>query len=475
MKNRHTLRSILVIAAILPNLYEGAARDARPPRIPLSVHVSPVTSSARHGGDSGEAKVTILFFNDLHGQLLPYRAKGADGKTAEVGGIAGLAAMVKAIRRENGARGIRTILLVAGDLLQGTPLSTVFHGRADMEILNAMGVDAMVMGNHELDFGIDNFLILRRMARFPIISANVAWKKTGKLMNPPTARFRLKGPLMLTVIGVTTQELLTTTAPANVGKVDVLVAAGALTPLIRRASRVGPVVLLSHSRYRSDAEMACGHPVLAAVIGGHDHILLDPPRSSCGVSIFQAHEKGRYLGRIDLAVDGKTGKARIEKHSYLPVTPAALQDAAVARIIASYRSKLNAALHQEIGQSLVFMGGERGRIRFEETNLGNFVADAMREKALSDMAFINAGSLRASIEKGPITIESVFRVMPYSNELMTVTLTGGEIMEALDRSVRGTREDEDGGFLHVSGITFAVRGRKAAEIRIFPGGAPVVA
>ena len=114
----------------------------------------------------------------------------------------------------------------------------------------------------------------------------------------------------------------------------------------------------------------------------------------------------------------------------------------------------------------MFMDGERGRIRYEETNLGNFVADVMRNYTSSDIAFINAGSLRSSLEKGPITIESIFKVMPYPNEIIVAKLTGSEILAALNRSAQGNRADEDGGFLHVSGISFTIKGKTVVDVAV---------
>ena len=422
---------------------------------------------------SRNIRLTVLFFNDLHGHLLPYKSMDKEGKSVDSGGIAGISALVKEIRAENMKLGARTLLLVAGDVLQGTPLSTVFKGRPDIEILNVMGVDAMTVGNHEFDFGLENFIKLKKSSKFPFISSNIVWKDTGKLMNAPSASFRLTGDCIVTVIGATTTELLTTTSPANVDKVDVIDSIQTVAEHFSIASSRGPVILLSHSKYAEDVMMAKRCPGLTAIIGGHDQILFEPLKIADGVPMFQAFEKGRYLGRLDLIVDNKTKKAIIERSSYIPITPRLKQDPDVAKIVESYVSKLSATFKEVIGESPDFMDGERGRIRFEETNLGNFVADVMREYTGSDMAFINAGSLRASLDSGPVTIEDIFRVMPYSNELVVATLTGGQIIEALNRAVRGSREDEDGGFLHVSGIFFKIHGKKAGDVTMMFDKSPV--
>jgi 2',3'-cyclic-nucleotide 2'-phosphodiesterase (5'-nucleotidase family) len=427
--------------------------------------------SKKRQPEAGSIRATILFFNDLHGNLMPFKVRKEDGSSADVGGISGIAALVKDIRAENGRKGVKTYLLVAGDVLQGTPMSTVFQGKPDIEIFNAIGVNAMTVGNHEFDFGLENFLKLKQTAKFPIISSNIVWKENRKLMNEPSASFPLGSGIVLTVIGATTTELLVTTAPSNVEKVDVLDSIATVTEHFQKAKGKGPVLLLSHSKFQTDSDIAKANPRLVAIIGGHDQILFDPVKYAAGVPVFQAYEKGRYLGRLDIAFNTKTRKAVIEKSKYIPITPDLKQDPEVTKILDAYSAKLNATFKEVVGESLVFLDGERGRIRYEETNLGNFISDIMRNYTSSDIAFINAGSLRSSLDKGPVTIEGIFKVMPYPNEIIVAKLTGAEVLEALARSVMGAREDEDGGFLHVSGIRFKIRGKSVEDVTV--GGAAI--
>ena len=439
---------------VLPELRAADSGSSQPARV------------AEKAEPAKAEKITILFFNDLHGNLLPFKVKKDDGTMVETGGIASMATLVKQVRAENRKKGIKTFLLVAGDVLQGTPMSTVFKGKPDIEIFNTIGVDAMTVGNHEFDFGLDNFLALKKAAKFPIISSNIIWKDSKKMVNEPLAAFPITSKLTLTVIGTTTTELLTTTAPANVEKLDVIDPVQTVTYHFLKTFRKGPVILLSHSKFQTDADIADKVGGLTAIIGGHDQVLFDPAKIAGGVPVFQAFEKGRYLGRIDLSIDPVLKRGEIEASGYLPVTPAIEPDPQVKKIVDAYSARLDATFREVIGESKVFMDGERGRIRYEETNLGNFVSDVMRNYTGSDVALINAGSLRSSLDKGPVTIESVFKVMPYPNEIIVVQLTGRDILAALKRSVQGTRADEDGGFLHVSGITFGIKGRQAEGVMV---------
>ncbi|MBF0120361.1 MAG: 5'-nucleotidase C-terminal domain-containing protein [Desulfobacterales bacterium] len=411
-------------------------------------------------------KATILFFNDLHGNLVPFKITMKDGTKANVGGIANIAALVKEIREKNNKQGIKTFLLVAGDVLQGTSMSTIFNGKPDIEIFNKMNVSVMTIGNHEFDFGLDNLLLLKKMAKFPIISSNIIWRDNKKLMNEPSVTLPLSKEVSLTVIGATTTELLTTTARGNVEKVDVIDSVETVTDQFKKFAKKGPIILLSHSKFQKDSDIAKANPELTAIIGGHDQILFDPQKIASGVPVFQAFEKGRYLGKLDISINKKTKKAVIEKSEYIPVTSEIKPDFEVSKIVDKYNSQLDSTMKKVIGESLVFMNGERGHIRYEETNLGNFVADIMREYTSTDISMINAGGLRSSINKGPVTVEDIFKVMPYPNEIIAVTLTGKEIIEILTRSVQGSHKDEDGGFLHVSGIKFEILGKNVKNITV---------
>jgi len=413
----------------------------------------------------GPIPLTVLFFNDLHGHLMPFEIKGEKG-VEEVGGIARMASLIRQIREENNRNHVRTLVLVAGDILQGTPMSTIFKGEPDIRCLNSMEVDAMTVGNHEFDFGLDNFLKLKNQSTFPFLSANIIGKESGGLLCQPMLEVPLEGHVTFTVIGITTQELLSTTQAENVVTLDVLDSVSAVTRVHAEVEGRGPVLLLSHSRQETDRKIARALPDLTAIIGGHDQVLMSPYGIEGRVPILQAFEKGRYLGRLDLSIDTVSRRAKLIDASYIKVTADIAPDPEIAAIVNDYNARLGQQFKEVIGRCDTFLDGERDHIRHQETNLGNFITDIMRSNTGARIAMINAGALRASIKEGPVTVEDVFKTMPYGNELVRVELTGAEIDQTLQRSVRGNQTDEDGGFLHVSGMTFDVCGRTAKNIRV---------
>lgn len=468
MKKQFSLCSIFLslFLAVFAGI-SGAVSGGQAEETGLSAKVSSCPCSA-----PDQLQVTLLFFNDLHGHLLPFKVT-EEGEPREVGGMARLATLVKRVRAENEKAGRKTFLLVAGDILQGTPMSTVFMGEPDVKCLNAMGVTAMTVGNHEFDFGLENFQKLRKLARFPFLSSNIVWKDTKKLVDAPFVTLPLTKRISLSVIGVTTRELLTTTKPSNVEKLEVLEPVESVKRYYSALQRRGPVILLSHSRFSSDREIAEAVPGLVAIIGGHDQLLFNPRRQVGPVSVFQAFEKGKYLGRVDLAVDRRSRQARITSWTYLPVTAEVAEEPEVKALVESYHQKLDESFKEVIGENRIFLDGERERIRYEETNLGDFLTDIMCEFTGAQTALLNAGSIRASLDVGPITVEEIFKVMPYANELLVMELSGEDLRWALTRAVQGAREDEDGGFLHFSGLQVRVRGKSVVEVLVGPDKKPL--
>ena len=424
----------------------------------LALVMAPLANAAE------KTAATILFFNDMHGHLEPFTIKTDQGRI-EVGGVARMVTLIKSIKSANQNHNVKTLVLIAGDILQGTPMSTVFKGRPDVACFNAMGVDAMTVGNHEFDFGFDNFVALKKEAQFPFLSANIIYKASGQLVCAPFKSFPISKTVALTVIGITTADLATTTKPGNVKDLTVLDAVISVKKAFEQVKHLGPVVLLSHSRHKTDRAIAKAVPGLVAIIGGHDQILMQPLRKVGNVPILQAFEKGSYLGRLDLTVDAVTKKGRLDSFAYLPVDNKIAADPKIAAIVKRYDEKLGAHFKKVVGKTDVFLDAKRHRVRYVETNLGNWVADIMRLNTGADIALINSGALRASINAGAITLNDIYKTMPFSNEIVLMKLSGADIRQMLKRAVRGTHADEDGGFLQVSGLWFTVQGNTATAVQ----------
>ena len=411
--------------------------------------------------------LTILYFNDIHGHLEPWKPDRNEGPA--IGGIARMAALAERIRRENRAAGRATVLLVAGDVLQGTPMSAVFQGEADVEAFNRMRVDAMALGNHEFDFGQANIERMGRQARFPLLGANIyrddhrPFARASVVLEPAPG-------LRVGVLGLTTVETPTTTFPTNVTGLrfdDPVETARHAVPVLEPHCDL--VVALTHIGVPEDRRLAREVPGVDVVIGGHTHAPLPEPEVVDGTPICQAHDNGRYLGRLDLTVEN--GRARVTRAELIPITESLPEDRAVAAIVGGYAGKLNERLAVVVGRSRVLLDGEREHVRTRETTLGNFVTDLMREAARTDVAITNGGSLRASIAAGNITYGDVLTALPFNNTIVAIKVPGRTLREALDYAASLKPEDLPGPFLQVSGLAYAIENGRATDVRV--GGAPL--
>jgi len=406
--------------------------------------------------------LTILHFNDLHGQLEPREVKGKS-----VGGIARIATMVATTRAWNKPHGVTTLILEAGDILQGTPLSTVFHGEPDVICLNMIGLDAMTLGNHEFDFGQYYLAVLTAKARFPIVSANVRPAGAGRALAKPFITVTIGGVPAL-IFGLTSPDTPIESAAKNVVGLQFLDPIPVAREIVETHRAQYPIIIaLTHLGLDNDLALAKAVPGIDIIIGAHTHDALQEPMRVGKTLICQAGSRGAYLGELDAFFDdGNVARYRGFLRAVddtVPPTPA------VAQVVASYAGRLNQTIKRVIAQAPFALIGEEKRVRSQETNLGDLLADIIRDYVKADVAFVNGGGIRSGIEAGPITIESVMMVDPFGNQLATVDLTGAQLLDVLRHDAGLSRPD--GGFLQVSGLSMTLKGTDASDVEV--AGAPL--
>lgn len=413
-------------------------------------------SAAPH---AGAAEVRILYVNDFHGFAEPYRPYGAEEMR---GGIAFLAARVAALRAEK-----PSLLLAAGDMIQGENWANLSAGESVVELMNAMRFDAMALGNHEFDFGREVLGKRIREAVFPILGANVAGLEGIR----PYVLLEADG-VKVAVIGVVTDDTPVATHPRNVAGLAFGAPAAAVEERLRELSGKADVfVVLAHLGHQAERALAEGIAGIDVVVGGHSHTKVETPAVIGKTVVVQAWEHGKALGILDLTVEnGKVVRtaARLEE-----IRPSGAPDNAVAGIVARHRARNDRVLDEVIGETPVDLDGEG--VRKRETNLGNLVTDAMREAAGAEIAIVNGGDIRTSIGKGPVRIRNVQSVLPFGDYIVAIRLTGTQIREALEYGVSAIEEGA-GRFPQVSGLAFtfspsAPPGSRLREIAV--GGKPL--
>jgi 5'-nucleotidase / UDP-sugar diphosphatase len=389
--------------------------------------------------DAGEKRqIRILHVNDFHGFVEPYKPHGSDEKA---GGAVFLDAKIRSLRADPA---VPTLLLAAGDMIQGDNWANLFQGRSVIELMNAMAFDGMVMGNHELDFG--QAVLKERIgeAAFPVLAANVQGL-------PELKPFMVKelGGVRVAVIGLVTERTPTSTHPANAVGLTFLSPRATLEtylPELRKAADV--VIVLTHLGHDGDRWLAGQVPGVDAVIGGHSHTrVTDPPRIG-NTLVLQAWEHGKALGVLDLTLED--GRVTASSARLIEVKPEGPPPAGpVAALVDRYSQQLDAVLSEVVGRTRVPLNG--ADVRFRETNFGNLVADVVRRTAGAEVALINGGSIRKSIRKGPIRLKDIYSALPFNNYVVAFRLRGDQLQAALEHGVAGV-ELRDGAFPQISGM-----------------------
>lgn len=389
-------------------------------------------------------EIVILHNNDLHGRIDGIVEDGEDR-----GSIARMAGMANVIRAMYPGR---VLWFDGGDTTHGTTVANLFFGASVIDAYNAAGIDAMAAGNHDYNYGYEVLLMRALQADFPIFAANAVYKDTGESILPSHKFFDVDG-LRIAVFGFSPVTTPVTTHPKNVADLtflDPLEVAAELVPKLREEADL--VFAVNHIGYDLDLKLAEAVPGIDVIVGGHSHTQLDYPVQVGDTIIVQAHEYGRYLGFVKLVVED--GRVVSHEGRLLPTTADMPVDLGIQAVVDSWEDRLSELLDEEIGFTTVHLDGERVDSRTRETNLGNLVADAMRQTLDADLALTNGGGIRASVPAGIITLRDAYSVLPFDNTLAGIEASGAAIVAALEHGVSRWPVDW-GGFLQVSGISFA--------------------
>lgn len=395
-----------------------------------------------------EGHLTILHINDTHGYVL---AEEPD-EEGIVGGYSKIATLIEEISNEKD----NVLFLHAGDHLTGTPLSTTFEGYVNTLCLNEMELDATVIGNHEFDYSIENLDELIELAEFPILSANIVTGEEESRFEPYTEFEVGDFGQPIVVYGLTTPDTKVQTAPSNVEGLTFLDPVPVTKKLMEKWGDDYPVIIaLTHLGIEGDRILASGVEGVDVIIGGHDHILLEEPEvdDNTGTLICQAGSYSRYLGELDLVFD-EEGKISSYDYRIHPITEDIPEDEELANLLKPYIEEIEEYLQTVVGYSPTLLDAERENLRYGETNFGDLTADAIKWISNSDVALINSGGIRASIQEGDITYGDILSAFPFGNTIYKVDISGETLREIMEYSLskRG-----DGAFLQVSGMEVMFR------------------
>jgi len=432
--------------------------------------------SLRTAGAQTADRVHILHINDMHSRIEHVSPSDSTcaGRALEesrcIGGAARLATAVRQRREQMAASQIPVLTLDAGDQSQGTLFYTTYGGRAEVEMMNLIGFSAMTLGNHEFNRGPASLAEMLALAQFPIVSGNTRVAEGHPLAGLIRDHLIFEsGDLKIAILGVTTPDTTFLSSPGEAVTFDD--PAAHLTAAVARLKGEGVhnIVVLSHLGFVQDQALAGAVDGISLIVGGHSHTLLSntvegaptyatmvASPSGRAVPIVQAFAFSRYLG--DLAVEfGADGAVVSAEGDTIELTMAAFEPAAdVTARIEELRGPIAELTATPVTELAAPIDGARESCRVRECEMGNTVADAMlaRTAALGPtIALANGGGLRASLERGTITLGDVLTVLPFQNKLYTMDLLGSDIVAALEHGVNAVEEGA-GRFPQVAGLRF---------------------
>lgn len=353
-------------------------------------------------------QVTILHLNDLHARLLP-----------DEQGRGGFAHVATAIEEER-ARAEHAVVLHAGDMVQGSPVSTIFEGTPVFEVANRLGFDAHCLGNHEFDYGWEKIAEFRRVTDAPILAANVL-NADGKLLVPATAVLTA-GEIRIGIVGALTERLARLIKPAQSGPWRATPLVEALRePVAEMNARADLVVVLGHLFDDEDEAILRALPDVDVLVGGHDHGGRDTELLIDGRIGIKLRPYGRELGRLDISFDRDAGQIVRHRWRRIQISQGRFPPKpAIAALVDQWESKVSERVDVEIAECVRALGRD---------DLKRMIERALREATGAQIAYMNRGGVRDSLTEGTVMARHIWNILPFDNALVEATVRGDQLPE----------------------------------------------
>ena len=430
-------------------------RDANAKVAPTTAQTPSGTAQVAEPHPRDRTPVTFLQINDVY-------------STVPIDGLGGLA-RVATLKRQLAAAGRRPVLVLAGDFLSPSVASSFFQGEQMIEVLNAAGLDIATLGNHEFDFGDDLLIQRMRESKFRYVISNVLDTRTNQpIGNAAPYLLETYGSLKVGFIGlVLTTTEISTDKLKHTRLSDPFAAAARYVPVLKQGG-AQVVVAVTHLTFGDDRRLAQRFPDIDLIIGGHEHFPITATENRTLIS--KAGSDAKWVARID--VDRGERFYTLES-----ITSAIPEEATTAGVADRYEQRLSKELDVPVAASQVPLDASAQKIRSSETNLGDLFADALRADTGTDVALMNAGSIRGDrvYPAGPITGRTLLAMHPFGNTVCTIEVNGRVLLQALNSGV-SKLPNAAGQFPQVSGLTMVVDsqapvGARVRDVKI--GGQPL--
>jgi 5'-nucleotidase/UDP-sugar diphosphatase len=365
--------------------------------------------------------LTILHTNDLHARLTPLD-----------NGTGGFAYLATVIRRER-ANCTDCVLLSGGDLVQGTPVSTIFHGLPAFEIGNLLGIDAAALGNHEFDYGWMQTRKFVQTAVYPVVSANVVNSKN-ETITKPYVILQVNG-LRVAVIGAMTNVLRTFSTPALMGDWTTIDSVDTARRYARELkSQSDLVVVAAHITGEEEAAFLEKAVEVPVILSGHIHRGIDEAMTKDGRILVRVKGYGEELGRLELKVDTEKKAPVSWTWKRIPVDSRKEEPAPdVAKLVKYWEGEVASRVDQPLAVSTRHFG---------KAEVKRLIERAMRDQTGADFAFMNLGGVRDVVPEGKLLVRNIWNIMPFDNTVVVGTFKGRDLPHVVlgDRKVEPNRD-----------------------------------
>ncbi len=433
-----------------------------------------------------EFTLNILHINDFHSRFDPITGSDSncDAETDAAGecfgGIARLKTIIDTKRAE--LEGQNVVLLDAGDQFQGSLFYTQYRSEIVSEFANKLGIELMAVGNHEFDDGPEELAKFIDAIDFPIISGNT------NVTNEPLLAGKFEGTHVLEIggekvgfVSALAEDTDETSSPGeNVEFEDTITSLRTQVDALTAAG-INKIVALTHVGYSVDLQIAANVPGIDVIVGGHSHTLLSNTEEGAAgpyptmvknpdgveVPVVTARAYAKYLGDLVVTWDDEGNVVSAEGAPIL-IDASVEPNAEYAARLKELEAPLEALMAEVIGSTSAPLEGSREVCRVQECSMGNLLADAILDRVADQgatIAFQNGGGIRATIDAGEITMGEVLTVLPFSNTLATVQISGADVIEALENGVSDI-ENGAGRFAQVAGLKYAYTLSKPAGERV---------
>lgn len=446
--------------------------DAAPPATPVAVTDAPASApasapAAAAPAAGGPKTLVTLHYNDVYNL--------EEGKKEPVGGAARFAGMVFEQKDD-------PLVLFSGDALNPSMASTFFKGKQMIPVLNLLKTKAACVGNHDLDFGVENLQQCMKESTFPWLLANILDKDTKAPLAGarPTAVLTHAG-VKVGVVGLAEQEWIATLVTVTEEQIDYedFVACGRrLAVELRERDGCDVVVALTHMREPNDERLAREAPEFDAVLGGHDHHYVAKAVEPHGTPVLKSGTEFRWATKTFFQLSGVKGERPKVTWETIDVTKAFPEHPEAKRLVDELDAKLGDSMDIEIGETMVELEGRFLCVRTRETNLGNLVCDLLRAASGADVCILNGGTLRSDAvhKPGKLLFRDLVNILPMLDETCVLEMKGAQVTEALENACSQYPKLE-GRFAQVSGLRYTFDAAQPPGARVvsveIPKGTPL--